>query len=612
MLAPFLSTFVAWAAHEHLDARDALGALAGAIGAEGGVDLGAIVALGGLGSTSVDLRATTPVPPIPEGADRPELLGCAHEALLGAEHRHAKGVHYTPADVAAGVVASAFRSHGAVGAATTVCDPAAGGGAFLLAAARELEARGVDRTAIVEDLVWGVDIDPLAVAVTITALAAWASETGRLPRSTNVVVADSLRAGRGAWASAPAEGFDIVVGNPPFQSQLGTATARPAGAVDELRDRFGPALYRYADTAGLFLLEACRWAAPDARVALILSSSLLVADDAAPLRRAVLDLGVLDELWVAREPVFTAGVRVCAPVIAIGAPDPGRVRRAHGRGFAPAPDLVITHERLRAAPTWAEVMAGLFGVPVVALDGAETLASFCTATAGFRDQFYGIRPFVSEAAVDGDGRADGSVVGPGAGDARVRLITSGLIEPMRSAWGRRRTRFAGASYLAPVIDLGALAATDPKLMAWTEQRLVPKLIVATQTRVLETIVDEQGAWFPSVPTIAVTTEPDRLWEAAAVVMAPPISAWALGRHLGAALSSDAIKVSARQLLDAPLPRDRARWREACVPLRRAAAATTEEEWREALDDFGALMNHAYGCDDEVLEWWKARLPAWRG
>jgi hypothetical protein len=601
MLAPFLSSFVAWAASEHLDARGALGALAAAmVGTLDGADLAAITALGGLAH---DTRAAAPIPAIPDGLATPELLGCAHEALLSSAHRRTKGVHYTPTDVAAGLVAAAFRSHGALDAIPLVCDPAAGGGAFLLAAARALEVRGVARAAIVEDLLWGVDIDPLAIAVSTTALALWAIETDRLPRSTYLVVADSLLAGRSAWPSPPANGFDIVVGNPPFQNQLGTATARTAADVDALRERFGPSLYRYADTAGLFLLESCRWAAPGARVALILPQSVLVADDAAAVRRAVLDVGVLDELWVAGEPVFAAGVRVCAPVVAVDTPDPGRVRRTRGRDFAPAPDLVIDHARLRDAPTWAETMAGLFGVPVVALDAPETLASFCTATAGFRDQFYGIRPFVGEGG-DGTGRGTRADLAP--------LITSGLIEPMRSAWGRRRTRFAGTSYLAPVVDLRALAAADPKLMAWTEQRLVPKLIVATQTRVLETIVDEDGTCFPSVPTIAVTTEPARLWEAAAVVMAPPISAWALGRHLGAALSSDAIKVSARQLLDAPLPRDRACWRDACAPLQRAAAATTEPSWRAALHDFGTRMNRAYGCDDEVLAWWWARLPAWSG
>ena len=50
-----------------------------------------------------------------------------------------------------------------------------------------------------------------------------------------------------------------------------------------------------------------------------------------------------------------------------------------------------------------------------------------TATAGFRDQFYGLIPFVR------DGPAD------------APLVTSGLLDPGRSAWGERPARFGGLS-----------------------------------------------------------------------------------------------------------------------------------------------------------------------
>ena len=86
--------------------------------------------------------------------------GQRYQASVPADERRAGGVYYTPADVARGLVRVAV-----VGLdlspprRPTVCDPACGAGALLLAAAEGLEVAGHDRASIVEDLIWGADID---------------------------------------------------------------------------------------------------------------------------------------------------------------------------------------------------------------------------------------------------------------------------------------------------------------------------------------------------------------------------------------------------------------------------------------------------------------------
>jgi hypothetical protein len=169
-----------------------------------------------------------------------------------------------------------------------------------------------------------------------------------------------------------------------------------------------------------------------------------------------------------------------------------------------------------------------------------------------------------------------------------------------------------------VVDLVALGDADPTLAAWTAARLVPKVVVATQTRVLEAAVDASGAWYPSVPTVALTCDRTRLWHAAAVVLAPPISAWAFHRHAGAALSSQAIKLSARQVLLAPLPVDDEAWGRAARTLEGAAssAATGDRAgWLGALEQFAHEATAAYGLDTAtaaaVRSWWFARVRASR-
>ena len=281
---------------------------------------------------------------------------------------------------------------------------------------------------------------------------------------------------------------------------------------------------------------------------------------------------------------------------------------------------------------WAALVADLRGappVPALARSATTTLAAVAQATAGFRDQYYGVAPFVGEAPATRLPRAPGLVHGAGddtrpAGSATgarwAALVTAGLVDPLRCRWGLGATRFDHRRWAAPEVDLTALGAADPHLASWAEARLVPKLVVATQTRVLEAAVDEHGWFWPSVPTLALVpradlAERDRvdLWELAAVLHAPATSAWALSRFGGAALSSDAIKLSASQLLEVPLPPDRAAWARGAAAAERAHRAALRGEparWAEALDQLGAAMDAAYGVD-ELTSWWSARRPAWR-
>jgi hypothetical protein len=219
-----------------------------------------------------------------------------------------------------------------------------------------------------------------------------------------------------------------------------------------------------------------------------------------------------------------------------------------------------------------------------------------SATAGFRDQYYGLTGHVEEDDGQGTDRRD-----------RPRLITSGLIEPGGVAWGRRPTTFARQRWQRPVVRLDAL---EPKLRAWVEPLLMPKVVVATQTRVLEAAVDEDGGWWPSVPVIAVVpNQPGDVWRVAAVLLAPPVCAWAWARHAGGALGGDAIKLAAREVLDLPLPIDQDAWERGAEQARIVGRSAEPVVARAALLELGAVMCDAYRVDTEpVLSWWAARLP----
>ena len=111
-----------------------------------------------------------------------------------------------------------------------------------------------------------------------------------------------------------------------------------------------------------------------------------------------------------------------------------------------------------------------------------------------------------------------------------------------------------------MVDVDAVRAGP--LGGWVDARLVPKVLVAGQGRVIEAVVDERGEWLPSVPVLSVVPhDPTDLWRILAVLLAPPVVAHAAARYLGTGLTPGSVKVSAQQLAALPLPADESAWAE---------------------------------------------------
>jgi hypothetical protein len=573
------------AVHDAAGAADRAAVLAGVTEATArslGVDAPDVGVL--FGACALPAVAALDVPP---PLARPDLPGRVLESLLEPGARHRAGAYYTRTGIAEGLVAVALD--GGAGRGPAVCDPAVGGGAFLLAAARALRSTGRAPADIVTEHLWGVDIDPLAVATTRAVLALWAATEGcpAVLAGDRLVVGDFLAETVDAW-SLPPGGFDAVVGNPPFQGQLGRATARSPDASAAVRAWLGDAVHGYVDTAALFLVASCRRAAPGGRVALVLPESLLASAHAAGARRSVLDAAALRGVWIPGEPMFAANVRVCSPVLEIGAVPTPTVRRWSGAGVEADGELTLAG----GPHPWARLMSEASGVPTVDLGpGGPTLVTAASATAGFRQHFYGLAGHVRE--WDGDGLAP--------------LVTVGAIDPARCRWGAVDVRFAGRPWQRPAIDVDAVALDDPEVAAWIRARLVPKVLVATQTRVVEAVADPEGRWVPSVPVIAVApTDPARLWHVAAVLLAPPVSVWATERAWGTGLGKGTLRVSAKLVARMPVPPDHDRWDEGATLVRVAH----ETGARSDLIAAGRVMTEAYGLkpDHPALDWWQTRLP----
>ena len=426
---------------------------------------------------------------------------------------------------------------------TRVLDPACGDGRFLVAIGDRLRRAG----RLVE--LTGCDIDAAA-------LGSVADPSIRL------IHADALTHD---WGQ---ETFDIVVGNPPFLSQMAAVTTRGGSS----RHGGGP----YAGAAVEFLALAVRLADPDGgRVGLVLPQSVLGARDAAPVRARVAELADLTwSWWEPGQRHFDAAVNVCLL---------GLQRPANDSSTSTTTPSTTTRS------TWTSVITDRIGVPAVdfgSLATAGILGDRADLNANFRDEYYALVPAVSD---DADGPP---------------LITSGLIDPARCHWGDRTVRFAKRDFANPRVDLSKL---EGRFAAWAQRKLVPKVLIANQTRIIEAVVDPDGSWLPGVPVTTATPTGHAVddgagastWAIAAVLTSPTASIAAWQHCAGTGLSTTSIRIGPATLASLPWPAG-------------DLATAVERVRRGDVTGCGRAVCDAYelpAADAEAaMTWWAQRLP----
>lgn len=488
---------------------------------------------------------------------------------MGHHHdrRRELGAWYTPPRLVAHVVASTLPA--TLSGRVHVVDPACGDGRFLVEAAHQIRARGG------EPVLTGIDVDPDAID---------SARSHPDLADAHLVRADALAADT-SWGHDP---IDVVLGNPPFLSPLS------ARVLADGRRRNSPSAGGvYADVAVQFLARAVGEVRDDTgRVGLVLPLSVLASRDARTVRHLISTTCRLDWFWWSSTPVFDAAVTTCAIGVRrapSSSPRP-QVRRSVDIDITPADPVA---QPSPADDTWGELVAGDLGIPTVTdLETDGCFGDRARVVADFRDQYYGI----VDALVDLDPSSD-----PPFGVAP--LATSTHIDPGRCAWGCRPARYAKSRWTAPGVDVSHL---DERMRDWVASRLVPKVMVATQTRVVEAVADRTGRWLPAVPIVSVipvsTGAVDgaaSVEEIAAVLTSPVPSALIARRAAGTGMSPRVVRVTARQIADLPWPRG---------ALQGAVDALRSGRLRECAEQ----VTIAYGLPEpertRLLDWWEDRLP----
>ncbi len=551
-------------------------------------------------------------------------LGCLAEieTTKGTTKRTRQGSFYTPDALVYHLVECTVGKRRSK-AMPKICDSACGTGNFLVLAGSAL---GESRSAW--QSLYGVDID--LAAVLICRWRIWIA-SGCDPLVWKhvcraICVGDSLggpppalegtalrawqrQAPKGSkgghdWRRTPAllrgkawRGFDIMLGNPPFLSQLSTSTTHDAARQKWLKYRYAGLVAPYTDAAAIFLAHAIEHLAPGGQLGLVLPSSVLATRDCGEVRKYAAERMAIRSVWVnGAKAFYGVNVLTCAVVAERQDLEGSRAERITvfaGPEREIGETIRMSRRELAGLPSWSIFTRTLSGLPAIHVSRKRTLGSIAAATADFRDQYYGLRGHIAEWRDGMEG-------------THAPLVTSGLIDMGRCAWGSRSTRILKAVWNAPAANMESLRR-ETTLGAWMESRRVPKVLLATQTRVLEPWVDVSGSTLPCVPVITIVPrdagDEEMLWVIGGVLASPVVSALARMETGGAALSAEAIKLSAKQCLDLPLP-DRKWWKGIAAGFMSISAGDAAAE---DVKKFGLGVMEAFGVKgverERVMKWW---------
>lgn len=229
--------------------------------------------------------------------DVPHALGALFEALSSLEvrvdggevrveltrRRKKTGMFYTPSAIAQEVATRALDALGTL--PTSICDPACGSGAFLIEAARVLASRLGDARLAAARLT-GVDLDRRALLVAELALWAFVGDPAWDGAGLRLLEGDALSPSFD-WKAVAPEGFDWLVGNPPWVAFAGRA-AQPLAPAKKAHYLAEFVSFRGYPTLHALFVERALSLAPKGVISLLVPSPIADLDGYRALRRRLL------------------------------------------------------------------------------------------------------------------------------------------------------------------------------------------------------------------------------------------------------------------------------------------------------------------------------------
>ncbi|MBD2156789.1 N-6 DNA methylase [Leptolyngbya sp. FACHB-16] len=495
-----------------------------------------------------------------------EELGTAYELLMaigneGAQARKIQGAYFTPWKLTCSMVHQILEPLPDKGA--TILDPACGGGAFLLAAYEQLLQRegpldDVERCRFLEQHIFGIDWDPLAVAVTRLSLllklrqGGWGSGLAAPDLRQSIHCGNSLVELDGSSRAYRLKGqywqrrfsvildrggFDGVIGNPPYLDAEGMTRHQT------LLRRYCTEHYRTAkgnwDLFCVFIERALSLCRVGGWHSFIVPNKLLSVPYGAAVRSLLATENRLVHIRdYSRIPLFSAAVY------------PITYRVQHIPPKTTTTPLCYEHmaslERIerqtwlaystfqRGDRPWQVFQSTGQQKAIASLQDLSPLSQWATVTdAATVAEAYAIQSLVQEAQE---------------GEPGFSFVNSGTLDRYHMLWGKKPLRYLGTTYNRPVIPAAFWEQLPSRRLYQAQQ---PKILVASMTRHLEAFLDETGGILAGKSTTVILPRLNPYW-LLGLLNSQLIHVWFQQTFGGHRLQGGYLRVGAAQVRQIPI------------------------------------------------------------
>ena len=283
------------------------------------------------------------------------------------------------------------------------------------------------------------------------------------------------------------DGFDIVLGNPPYVDSEYMAK-HERGLREYIRTNYSSAKGNW-DLFVPFIEHGLKIANSRGSISYIVKNSLLSAPYAQEVRHLLLDEGLESVRDFGSLRVFeSAAVDTCIFIVQKATSCPMVMNHQMETTDLVSSSTQAPREVMRSASNWVpfflspsrqEVLEKMKRFPSLAARGIRSTSSAIVSEA------YKIAEVVEN--LENPGRS------------YFKLINTGTIDPFRTFWGERPTKYLGSVYTHPVVSADALGEINPTRLG---QARLPKLVINGMGNV-EAFWDRSGEFLAGKTTSIV-------------------------------------------------------------------------------------------------------------
>ena len=178
----------------------------------------------------------------------------------------------------------------------------------------------------------------------------------------------------------------------------------------------------------------------------------------------------------------------------------------------------------------------------------------------------------------------------------IKFINTGTIDPYKSYWGIKRTQYIKGAYIRPIINMSGLKKISPRRY---EQSISPKIIIAGMSLNFEAVYDE-GQYLAGKSTTIITGKPSDLKYYTAIINSKLLSFWLTICYNSLKMSGGYINIGVNEISSIPICSS-AKYQMLANMVDSIQSSSDDIYIKQGMNKIDNLVYHLYGLTyDEVL------------